>query len=177
MSCEIIQFSTAARIPQAPQADREGCRHQPNVPRRARARARAEATGQRRREIDRHLPKQASPGTRAARFGVRPARSGNTGKRGWKWRARSSALSLIVCPKATTIPRTIRTNAGHCSQTGAKRIAQQLLTPAPDTAAVAWKKLALDGGQRVYRRQNGADRAQSPTMKHSLLPSPREPNC
>jgi hypothetical protein len=29
-------------------------------------------------------------------------------------------------------------------------IAQQLLTPAPDTAAVAWKKAALDGGQHEY---------------------------
>jgi hypothetical protein len=35
----------------------------------------------------------------------------------------------MVCPKATTIPRTIRTNAGHCSQTGAKPSRNSCLRP------------------------------------------------
>jgi hypothetical protein len=62
-------------------------------------------------------------------------------------------------------------------------IAQQRLAPAPDTAAVAWKKLALDGGQheftdvkteRIERAIDwtGTDYQQPPTDLKGLIETP-----
>ena len=84
--------------------------------------------------IDAHDEAEARYGIRSdeaweAADGGKLKRSGNTGERGWKWRARFRALRGTACPKAITIPHTIRMNAGRCSRTGAKQSRNSCLLP------------------------------------------------
>ena len=72
------------------------------------------------------------------------------------WKARLEMESAISCAQRHGLPE----GNNHPPHNPDERwtvlanwrqaIAQQLLTPAPDTAAVAWKKAALAGGQHEY---------------------------
>jgi hypothetical protein len=148
MSCEIIQFSTAARIPPK--------RRKPIV------RA-AGASDMSRVEIEQE-PEQPARDEGELTVTCQNGRLRDARREVWReadairkyWKARLEMESAIEYVQRHDLPE----GNNHPTHNPDERwtllanwrqaIAQQLLTPAPDTAAVAWKKAALDGGQHEF---------------------------
>jgi hypothetical protein len=148
MSCEIIQFSTAARIPskrRKPIVLSAGTSHMSRV--------------ELEQEPERPARDEGELTVTCQNRRLRDAR-----KDAWReagaireyWKARLEMESAIEVAQRHDLPE----GNNHPPHNPDERwtllanwrqaIAQQLLTPAPDTAAVAWKKAALDGGQHEF---------------------------
>ncbi len=154
MSCEIIQFSTAARIsPKRGKAivKAAGISDMPPV------------------EFEQDFDTGNPVSKRPARDGgesitLRNKHLRDARKDAWRkadsirsyWRARLKLDAAISCAQnhgaaeGDAHPPHNLDDRWTILANYRQAIAQQLLTPAPDTAAVAWKKAALAGGQHQY---------------------------
>ncbi len=145
--CQIIQFSTAARVP----------------PKRGKAIARAAGISRMSRvEIEQEPERPARDEGETITLRNKHLRDARKGA--WRkadsirnyWRARLKLDAAISCcqnhgaAEGDSHPPHNLDDRWTILANYRQAIAQQLLTPAPDTAAVAWKKAALAGGQHQY---------------------------
>jgi hypothetical protein len=148
VSCEIIQFSAAARIP----------------PKRRKPIERATGTSRMSRVELEQEPEQPARNEGELTVTCQNRRLRDTRHEAWReadaireyWKARLEMESAIELAQRRGLPE----GNNHSPHDPNERwtllanwrqaIAQQLLTPAPDTRAVAWKKAALAGGQHEY---------------------------
>ncbi len=137
MTCEIIQFSTAARIsPKRRKLSRMSREQEPE-------RARDEG--------------ELSTTCKNSRLRQARNEAWNRARRiSWYWQARLDWHCALECAQhwgvadSGSFPSAAEENRFSLVDTCSEAIAKQLLTPAPNIAAVAWKRAKLSGRDFPY---------------------------
>jgi hypothetical protein len=148
MSCEIIQFNTAARIPpkrrklivlsaRTGRISRVEIEQEPEQPARDEGELTVTCQNRRLRDARREVWSEADV--------IR-----EYWKARWKMESAIERAQTHDLPEGKNHPPHDPNERWVMLSNWRQAIVQQLLTPAPDTAAIAWKKAALAGGEHEH---------------------------